>query len=38
LPVERLREHLDALCADEAILVLDPIDAASVGRVADLLF
>jgi alkanesulfonate monooxygenase SsuD/methylene tetrahydromethanopterin reductase-like flavin-dependent oxidoreductase (luciferase family) len=38
VPLERLREHLDALGADEAILVLDPIDAASVGRVADLLF
>lgn len=42
-PVEldRLREHLDALAAagaDEAILVLDPIDAGSVGRVADVLF
>lgn len=33
-----LREHLDALSragADEAILVLDPIDEASVTRVAD---
>jgi alkanesulfonate monooxygenase SsuD/methylene tetrahydromethanopterin reductase-like flavin-dependent oxidoreductase (luciferase family) len=38
VPHERLREHLDALGADEAILVLDPIDAGSVGRVADLLF
>jgi len=42
-PVElgRLREHLDALAAagaDEAILVLDPIDAGAVGRVADVLF
>jgi alkanesulfonate monooxygenase SsuD/methylene tetrahydromethanopterin reductase-like flavin-dependent oxidoreductase (luciferase family) len=41
-PVEldRLREHLDALAAagaDEAILVLDPIDAGAVGRVADVL-
>ena len=38
---ERLREHLDALAeagADEAILVLDPIDAGAVGRVADALF
>jgi len=38
---ERLREHLDALAAadaDEAILVLDPIDAGAVGRVADVLF
>jgi alkanesulfonate monooxygenase SsuD/methylene tetrahydromethanopterin reductase-like flavin-dependent oxidoreductase (luciferase family) len=38
VPHERLREHLEALGADEAILVLDPIDAASVERVADLLF
>lgn len=38
VPHERLREHLDALGADEAILVLDPIDAESVGRVADVLF
>jgi alkanesulfonate monooxygenase SsuD/methylene tetrahydromethanopterin reductase-like flavin-dependent oxidoreductase (luciferase family) len=39
--VERLRGHLDALAAagaDEAILVLDPIDAGAVGRVADVLF
>jgi alkanesulfonate monooxygenase SsuD/methylene tetrahydromethanopterin reductase-like flavin-dependent oxidoreductase (luciferase family) len=41
-PVElsRLREHLDGLAAagaDEAILVLDPIDAAAVGRAADAL-
>ena len=38
--LERLREHLDGLAAagaDEAILVLDPIDAGSVGRVADTL-
>jgi hypothetical protein len=38
VPLERLREHLDALGADEAILVLDPIDATSVGHVADTLF
>jgi len=41
VPHERLREHLDALAAagaDEAILVLDPIDAGAVGRVADALF
>jgi alkanesulfonate monooxygenase SsuD/methylene tetrahydromethanopterin reductase-like flavin-dependent oxidoreductase (luciferase family) len=42
-PVELdgLRGHLDALAAagaDEAILVLDPIDAGAVGRVADVLF
>jgi len=41
-PVEldALREHLDGLAAagaDEAILVLDPIDAGAVGRVADVL-
>ena len=41
-PVElpALRGHLEALAAagaDEAILVIDPIDAASVGRVADAL-
>lgn len=38
---EELRGHLDALAAagaDEAILVLDPIDAGAVGRVADVLF
>jgi alkanesulfonate monooxygenase SsuD/methylene tetrahydromethanopterin reductase-like flavin-dependent oxidoreductase (luciferase family) len=36
--LEGLGEHLDALAAagaDEAILVLDPIDAGSVARVAD---
>jgi alkanesulfonate monooxygenase SsuD/methylene tetrahydromethanopterin reductase-like flavin-dependent oxidoreductase (luciferase family) len=41
VPVEQLREHLDALAAagaDEAILVLDPIDAGAVGRTADVLF
>jgi hypothetical protein len=41
VPEEQLREHLDALAAagaDEAILVLDPIDAGAVGRVADVLF
>jgi alkanesulfonate monooxygenase SsuD/methylene tetrahydromethanopterin reductase-like flavin-dependent oxidoreductase (luciferase family) len=41
VPEERLRDHLDALAAagaDEAILVLDPIDAGAVGRVADVLF
>jgi alkanesulfonate monooxygenase SsuD/methylene tetrahydromethanopterin reductase-like flavin-dependent oxidoreductase (luciferase family) len=38
VPLERLRAHLDALGADEAILVLDPIDAAAVARVADTLF
>jgi alkanesulfonate monooxygenase SsuD/methylene tetrahydromethanopterin reductase-like flavin-dependent oxidoreductase (luciferase family) len=39
--LERLREQLDGLAAagaDEAILVLDPIDAGAVGRVADVLF
>lgn len=39
--LERLRDHLDALAAagaGEAILVLDPIDAGAVGRVADMLF
>jgi alkanesulfonate monooxygenase SsuD/methylene tetrahydromethanopterin reductase-like flavin-dependent oxidoreductase (luciferase family) len=39
--VEQLRGHLDALAAagaDEAILVLDPIDAGAVGRAADVLF
>jgi len=36
--LERLPGHLAALGADEAILVLDPIDAASVARVADVLF
>jgi alkanesulfonate monooxygenase SsuD/methylene tetrahydromethanopterin reductase-like flavin-dependent oxidoreductase (luciferase family) len=39
--LESLHEHVDALAvagADEAILVLDPIDAAAVGRVADALF
>jgi alkanesulfonate monooxygenase SsuD/methylene tetrahydromethanopterin reductase-like flavin-dependent oxidoreductase (luciferase family) len=39
--LEHLRDHLDALGAagaDEAILVLDPIDAGAVGRVADVLF
>ena len=41
VPHGRLASHLDALAAagaDEAILVLDPIDAGSVGRVADVLF
>jgi len=41
VPHDRLREHLDALAAagaDEAILVLDPVDAGAVGRVADALF
>ena len=41
VPHERLASHLDALAAagaDEAILVLDPIDAGAVGRVADALF
>jgi alkanesulfonate monooxygenase SsuD/methylene tetrahydromethanopterin reductase-like flavin-dependent oxidoreductase (luciferase family) len=41
VPLERLPVHLAALeraGADEAILVLDPIDAASVARVADVLF
>jgi len=40
-PLVRHRDHLDALAAagaDEAILVLDPIDAGAVGRVADVLF
>jgi probable F420-dependent oxidoreductase len=39
--LDALREQLDALAAagaDEAILVLDPIDAGAVGRVADVLF
>src|SRR3954451_3425994 len=36
--LEELPEHLAKLGADEAILVLDPIDAASVARVADVLF
>ena len=39
--VERLPAHLEALAeagADEAILVLDPIDAATVERVAAMIF
>jgi alkanesulfonate monooxygenase SsuD/methylene tetrahydromethanopterin reductase-like flavin-dependent oxidoreductase (luciferase family) len=39
--LDTLRVHLEALAAagaDEAILVLDPIDAGAVGRVADVLF
>jgi alkanesulfonate monooxygenase SsuD/methylene tetrahydromethanopterin reductase-like flavin-dependent oxidoreductase (luciferase family) len=35
VPLARLRDHLAALDAEEAILVLDPIDAASVARVAE---
>jgi alkanesulfonate monooxygenase SsuD/methylene tetrahydromethanopterin reductase-like flavin-dependent oxidoreductase (luciferase family) len=38
VPLERLRDHLAALPAEEAILVLDPIDAGSVARVAEVLF
>jgi alkanesulfonate monooxygenase SsuD/methylene tetrahydromethanopterin reductase-like flavin-dependent oxidoreductase (luciferase family) len=38
VPLERLPEHLAALDADEAILVLDPIDAESVARAAAMLF
>ena len=39
VPLERLREHLDALAAagaDEAILVLNPITEATVRRVGEL--
>jgi alkanesulfonate monooxygenase SsuD/methylene tetrahydromethanopterin reductase-like flavin-dependent oxidoreductase (luciferase family) len=41
VPLERLPAHLEELAgagADEAILVLDPIDAVSVTRVAETLF
>ena len=40
IDARRLREHLRALAdagADEAILVLDPIDERSVATVAELL-
>lgn len=40
VPVERLRDHLDALAAagaDEAILVLDPITEGSIAAVAEAL-
>jgi alkanesulfonate monooxygenase SsuD/methylene tetrahydromethanopterin reductase-like flavin-dependent oxidoreductase (luciferase family) len=38
VPLERLRDHLELLAADEAILVLDPIDARAVARVAEMIF
>jgi alkanesulfonate monooxygenase SsuD/methylene tetrahydromethanopterin reductase-like flavin-dependent oxidoreductase (luciferase family) len=38
VPLERLPDHLAALDAEEAILVLDPIDAGSVARAGAMLF